>query len=201
MDRRRHRVGDPVVFATDVAAFLTALRKADPTGGPPAGRHNFFRGGPPGTYDAETREAIDALKDRIPAGTVTEIWETALRSGRAERPVWFHGDVATGNLLVRDGRLAAVIDFGTSGVGDPACDVAIAWKLPTVESRQAFREALAVDPATRARGRGRALWKALITLAGADDPNRLATERQTLQTILTEYARPSEPEADGGRRT
>ena len=80
--------------------------------------------------------------------------------------MWFHGDVAVGNLLVRDGRLAAVIDFGTSGVGDPACDVVIAWTLFEGESREAFRAALGVDDATWARGRGWALWKALISLAG-----------------------------------
>jgi aminoglycoside phosphotransferase (APT) family kinase protein len=195
------RIADPVVFATDLAAFLAALRRVDPTGGPSAGRHNFFRGGPPDTYDAETREAIDALKDRMPADTATEIWERALHAGWRGSPVWFHGDVATGNLLVRDGRLAAIIDFGTSGVGDPACDVVIAWKLPTAESRQAFRETLSVDPAMWARGRGWALWKALITLAGDDDPARLAVERRTLQTILTEYARSGEAEPGGGHKT
>src|SRR6185437_9970335 len=110
------------------------------------GRHNFFRGGPPATYDAETREAIDALKDRIPAGTATEIWEAALDAGWQGSPVWFHGDVATGNLLVRDGRLAAVIDFGTSGVGDPACDVAIAWTMFSGAGRRAFRDAVDQDP-------------------------------------------------------
>jgi aminoglycoside phosphotransferase (APT) family kinase protein len=82
--------------------------------------------------------------------------------------VWFHGDVAYANLLVRDGRLAAVIDFGCCGVGDPGCDTVIAWTLLRGGSRAAFRDALDVDAATWARGRGWALWNALITLDGSD---------------------------------
>jgi aminoglycoside phosphotransferase (APT) family kinase protein len=61
--------------------------------------------------------------------------------------------------------LSAVIDFGSSGVGDPACDVTIAWTFFSGESREAFRTALPLDAGTWSRGRGWALWKALITLA------------------------------------
>jgi aminoglycoside phosphotransferase (APT) family kinase protein len=79
---------------------------------------------------------------------------------------WFHGDLAPGNLLLdAAGNLTAVIDFGTCGVGDPACDVAIAWTLLTADGRQAFRERLAIDDATWARGRGWALWKTLVACA------------------------------------
>jgi aminoglycoside phosphotransferase (APT) family kinase protein len=77
--------------------------------------------------------------------------------------VWFHGDIASGNLLVRDGRLSAVIDFGTSGVGDPACDLVIAYTFFSGSSRSVFRESVAQDAGTWARARGWALWKALIT--------------------------------------
>jgi aminoglycoside phosphotransferase (APT) family kinase protein len=80
---------------------------------------------------------------------------------------WFHGDVAQGNLLVIDGELAAVIDFGTCGVGDPACDLAVAWTLLTAAGRQAFRDRLSVDDATWTRGRGWALWKTLATCSYA----------------------------------
>ena len=90
--------------------------------------------------------------------------------------MWFHGDIAMGNLLVRDGALAAVIDFGTCGVGDPACDLVIAWTLFEGDSRTAFRREVGLDEATWARARGWALWKALITLVAlADDsPGRRA---------------------------
>ena len=113
------RITDLTQFAIDLAGFLTALQRADPTGGPAAGAHSFYRGGPLLTYDQETRDAIATLGALIPADTATEIWQAALDAPWDGPPVWFHGDIAHGNLLVRDGRLAAVIDFGTSGVGDP----------------------------------------------------------------------------------
>ena len=80
-------------------------------------------------------------------------------------PMWVHGDVTASNLLVVGGRLSAVIDFGCSAVGDPACDTVMAWTFFHGESRHAFREQLGLDEGTWARGRGWALWKALITLA------------------------------------
>jgi aminoglycoside phosphotransferase (APT) family kinase protein len=152
-----------VDFARDVAEFLVALQAIDATDGPAAGQHSWFRGGPLSVYDAETRAAIDKLGDRIPVAAATRMWETALRTSWSKPPVWFHGDVATGNLLVRGGRLAAVIDFGTSGVGDPACDLVLAWTMLSGPSRAVFREVLALDDDTWDRGRGWALWKALIT--------------------------------------
>jgi aminoglycoside phosphotransferase (APT) family kinase protein len=156
-------IADLSAFARDVAGFLVALQAVDAGGGPEAGPHSWFRGGPLEIYDAETRAAIEELGDRIPGAEATRMWETALRTAWPKPPVWFHGDVAAGNLLVRDGRLAAVIDFGTSGVGDPACDLVLAWTMLSGASRAAFRDALELDDDTWDRGRGWALWKALIT--------------------------------------
>jgi aminoglycoside phosphotransferase (APT) family kinase protein len=79
--------------------------------------------------------------------------------------VWVHGDVSGSNLLVRDGRLSAVIDWGSCAVGDPACDLAVAWTLLDDPARAAFVEALPLDQAVWTRARGWALWKALLTLA------------------------------------
>ena len=159
----RAEIPDLAAFAREVAGFVVALQAIDATGGPAAGPHSWFRGGPLDVYDQETREAIAALGDRIPAAAATRMWETALRTSWLKPPVWFHGDIAGGNLLVRDGHLAAVIDFGTSGVGDPACDLVLAWTMLTGESRAAFRDALDLDDDTWDRARGWALWKALIT--------------------------------------
>lgn len=152
-------------FAIDLANFLTALQRIDPTGGPPAGPHSFYRGGPLTVYDAETHQAIEALEGHIDTHAATEVWQTALDATWHGPPVWVHGDVAVGNLLVKDGRLSAVIDFGCSAVGDPACDLVIAWTFLSGESREAFYAGVPVDGAAWARGRGWALWKALITLA------------------------------------
>jgi aminoglycoside phosphotransferase (APT) family kinase protein len=156
-------VADPVALARELAGFLRALAAVDATGGPGPGAHNFHRGGPVTFYEAETLAAVDALGDRIPRAAALSVWKAAVEAEWRGEPVWLHGDVAEGNLLLREGRLAAVIDFGTCGVGDPACDVVIAWTLLRGEAREAFRDALGADAATWARGRGWALWKALIT--------------------------------------
>ncbi|WP_319461700.1 aminoglycoside phosphotransferase family protein [Micromonospora sp. RTP1Z1] len=184
---RVDRITNLTGFARTLAGFLAALHRPEPAGGPPAGAHSCFRGASLTTYDAETRRAVEVLGDRIPVDEVREIWATALRSTWTGPPVWFHGDVAWGNLLVREGRLAAVIDFGCCGMGDPACDLAVAWTLLSGASRSAFRAALAVDDATWARGRGWVLWKALITLDGPD-PVRVAEARHMLDAVLTEHA-------------
>ncbi|GGX33569.1 aminoglycoside phosphotransferase family protein [Streptomyces lomondensis] len=140
------RIDDMPRFAESVAEFLLALWTIDPTGGPPAGAHSFHRGGPPAHYDDETRGALATLAGRVDTDRAAGVWDAALRAAWRGRPVWFHGDIAANNLLVRDGKLAAVIDFGTSGVGDPACDLVIAWTMFTGDSREAFRRALTSSP-------------------------------------------------------
>ncbi len=185
------RIADPREFAAALAGFLAALQRVDPAGGPPPGPHSFFRGGPLETYDAETRRTIAALADEIDAGAATALWEAALAATWHGPPVWFHGDVAAGNLLVRGGRLSAVIDFGCCGVGDPACDLTIAWTLLAGEGREVFRAALPADGATWARGRGWALWKALLTFAGHrhTDPAEAGRARRVIADVLAEHAR------------
>src|ERR1700682_2873532 len=150
--------------ATELAEFLAALYRVDPGGGPAPGAHNLFRGGSLPTYDTDPRDTIAALGAKIDAEAATEVWEAALAAKWNNPPVWVHGDVAADNLLIADGRLSAVIDFGCSAVGDPACDTPIAWTFFSGESRAAFKSQLPVDEATWARGRGWALWKALIDL-------------------------------------
>lgn len=192
------RIDDPVGFARQVADFLVALRCCRTTGGPLPGQHNWWRGGPLTRYLPEARTALAAVTGELTAAEVTAatgILEEAVASSWPHPPVWFHGDVAVGNLLVRDGRLAAVIDFGTSGIGDPACDVVLAWTLLSGEARTAYADALGLDHDTWARGRGWGLWKALIVLAGnrtSDLPTALAeaTEsRRVLHEILADPVR------------
>jgi len=176
-------------FAIALAEFLVALQRIDSTGGPPPGPSNFYRGGPLSTYDTETRQAITALDGRIDTESATAVWESALNATWHGSPVWLHGDVSTGNLLVHNGQLSAVIDFGTLAVGDPACDLAIAWTLFDRDSRNAFRAALGLDDAAWARGRGWTLWKALIVLAGLKGTNPLEVEksRQIIDEVLTDH--------------
>jgi aminoglycoside phosphotransferase (APT) family kinase protein len=180
------RVPDLVRFAADLGDFLAALYQIDSAGGPPPGQHNFFRGGPLTVYDRETRDAIAALEDQIDTGRAREVWAAALRATWLGPPVWVHGDVSPANLLVGDGRLSAVIDFGSCAVGDPACDTAIAWTFFSGESRRMFRARVPADEATWARGRGWALWKALIVLVRAlrDDPGEAAETRRVIEEVL-----------------
>lgn len=182
-------IADLCQFATSLAEFLKALQRIDVTGGPVAGPHNFYRGGLLSTYDAETRQAILILGDKIDTELVTTLWDTALTSTWKAPPVWVHGDISAGNLLVREGKLSAVIDFGGLGIGDPACDLAIAWTLFKGESREAFRAALLLDNDTWARGRGWTLWKALIVYAGLPGTNSLEREnsKRVFEEILADY--------------
>ena len=160
-------IADRVRFAMDLADFLAALHRIDPTGGPPAGEHSFFRGGPVAVYDAEVTAAIAQLRSGIDAVAVGRVWRAALGAVWRGPAVWVHGDVGAANLLVRSGRLAAVIDFGALAVGDPACDLVVAWTGLGPAARAAFARRLGLDAATWTRARGWALWKALITLAGS----------------------------------
>lgn len=115
--------------------------------------------------DAETRTAIGDLHGMLDTHAATAAWEAALQAPAWDGPpVWIHGDLQPVNLLVHQGRLSAVIDFGGLGVGDPACDVMIAWTFLSANTRDVFRAALAVDDATWARGRGWALSFGLIAL-------------------------------------
>ncbi|NBD23749.1 aminoglycoside phosphotransferase family protein [Paenibacillus glycinis] len=175
-------------FADQLAKFLTALQKIEASGGPPPGLHNFYRGGPASIYDEQTRHAIQALDATIDAKAATGVWEAATKTTWSRQPVWIHGDVHPTNLLVEEGRLSAVIDFGCAAVGDPACDLTIAWTLFSEESRAAFRAGIMADEATWSRARGWALWKALITLAdnASNNPIKTNEARRTLNELLSD---------------
>lgn len=165
-------------FAIDSAKFLNELYRVDTTGGPLAGAHNFYRGASPSVYDDETKAAISQLKDVINADAAAKVWEKAVSSEWGYDPVWIHGDFSVGNILVKEGRLAAVIDFGGIGVGDPACDLVIAWTFLSEESRKIFKAHINLDSDTWERARGWCLWKALITLAPLKDKDSDEAIRQ-----------------------
>ena len=158
-------VTDLAQAAGDLALFLAALRAIPAHGGPPPGQHNFGRGVPLITRDAAVRTAIAALSDLVDVARVTAAWELACHAPPwAEPPVWIHGDLTPVNLLVWQGRLHAVIDFGGLAVGDPACDLMVAWNLLTSATRPILRAHLAIDEACWRRGMGWALSMALIAL-------------------------------------
>jgi aminoglycoside phosphotransferase (APT) family kinase protein len=158
------RIADLERFATDLAGFLDALYRIDSVEEVAAGAHSHLRGASVAVLDDQTRAAIAAARGQIDGNAALAAWEHALETTFDAQPVWVHGDVVPSNLLVAGGELAAVIDFGCCAVGDPACDMAVAWMLFSGESRRTFRETLGVDDATWERGRGWTLWKALIEI-------------------------------------
>jgi len=184
-------IADLPEFAADLVRFLTALQQIDPAGGPTPGQHNFYRGESLEVYSAETHSALTALTGQIDTPAAAAVWQAALAARWDGRPVWVHGDIAAGNLLVQNGRLSAVIDFGSSAVGDPACDLTIAWTLFSGASRDAFRSGLALPLAAWARARGWALWKALITLLEyrQTDQQKAASARNVINEVLDDFRR------------
>lgn len=181
-------IDDMVRLATDLASFLNALQTIDGTDAPAPGPDNFHRGGDLSVYDAQTRDAISPLSNDYDPSRLLQLWEAGLDSAWDRAPVFVHGDISPGNLLMRGGRLCAVIDFGQLAAGDPACDLAVAWRFFDEAARAAFRDALSVDDGTWARGRSWALWKALIIRAGLAQSNdvEMAAAARTLDAIITE---------------
>ena len=183
-------IADPGLAATGLAHFVAALQRIDATGGPRPGEHNSSRGVPLATRDTRTRAAIDALRGALDAGAAAAAWEAALRAGEWQGgPTWIHGDLRPGNLLAQEGRLTAVIDFGCLGVGDPACDLMVAWNFLTAETRDLFRASLGVDDATWARGRGWALSVGLIALPYYQSTNTVLAgiARRTISEVLADH--------------
>lgn len=148
---------DPIRAAQDLAALVGDLQRIDPAGAPRG------RGIPLAERDPEFRywqERFHGDPD------VFADWERALAAPPWDGPpVWHHGDLDARNWLVRDGRIGAVIDWGEMGIGDPACDVQVAWKLHSAPARDAFRAALPTDDATWDRARGWVVSQAVGILA------------------------------------
>jgi aminoglycoside phosphotransferase (APT) family kinase protein len=142
----------------DVAGLVSALQRIElPAAPEPA----YGRGRPLADRDAYVRAALE----RVDAPGALELWERAVSApGWEHEPVWVHADLDRRNVLVRDGRLAAVLDWGGVGVGDPAVDVMVAWKLVDAEERERFRELVGVDDATWLRAQGWVVSQALSAL-------------------------------------
>jgi aminoglycoside phosphotransferase (APT) family kinase protein len=169
-------------LARELGRFVRALRAIDRTGAPPAGRAK-----PLPERDAETRAALADLRGLIGTDRPAAAWEEALRTPPWDgEPTWIHGDLMPGNLLLRDGRLAAVIDFAGVGLGDPAVDLIVAWNLLPAGARDVYRGELDADDATWARGRGWALSVALIQLPyyWETNPALAGNARHVLRELL-----------------
>lgn len=176
-------IGDPDGFARELAGFVTALHAMD-TGG--RTWDGVSRGGPLPAQDEEVRQALAASTGLVDTARLARIWAQCRDAAPASADVWIHADLMPGNLLVRDGRLAAVIDLEALAVGDPAVDLMPAWNLLPTGAREVYRRALGVDDATWQRGRGWAIVQAIVALPYYVDTNPVmaATARATLAAIL-----------------
>lgn len=172
--------------AIDIGHFVKALHTIDATDGPPA-----RRGRPLIVRDEETRAAIKSLERDIDGKTATEAWETSLAAPVwVGPPVWIHGDLHADNLLTRKDKISAVIDFGSSGTGDPASDMMFAWTVLSEKTRDVFRQIVNVDEATWTRGRGWALTFALVALPyyRVSNPVLASIARRTIDEVLADFS-------------
>lgn len=177
-------LANPGRLATDLADFVVAFHQIDPTANPPAGRGEHLA-----ARDAPTRRAIAELHGVVDTDAITAVWDEACATPQwSGLPVLVHGDLMPGNLLMVEGRLTGVIDFGTLGAGDPACDLIVAWNLLPADARTIFHTALSVDGATWLRGRGWALSMALIALPYYRTTNPVMAEnaRHVIREVLAD---------------
>lgn len=180
-------ISDLFQAARDLGTFLQAFGRIEVDGGPMAGRANSGRGVPLALLDKRVRTDVAALGGEIDGAAILDAWEEALAAPvHGSAATWVHGDLHESNLLVRDGQIVAVLDFGLLGVGDPACDLFVAWSVLDAESRDVFREAVGADEAAWRRGRGWAIFSAIIALAFylGNSPTLCAMSRRTLTEVL-----------------
>lgn len=188
VDATRTSIADEQQLAVDLARVIRALWRVSLADGPVSGR---------GTRLSEradgTRRALAALATSdIDTAAAGALWEACLHTPLwPHAPVWTHGDLIPPNLLLVDGRLQAVIDFGAVGLGDPACDLVPAWGVLSAETRPLFRRLLQVDDDTWQRGRGWALSQALLILPYYRDtnPTLVAVARRTIGELLSDQHR------------
>lgn len=162
---------DKEQIAFDLANFLKELQAITDVEGPEPGQHNWWRGDHVSVYDKGAREQIAELTEIIDASKALALWDKACETKWDKKPVWIHGDFAIGNILMDGGKLSAVIDFGGAAVGDPACDLVIAWTYLSGKAREIFISKMAMDPDTWLRARAWALWKATFELCQISDKN------------------------------
>lgn len=158
---------DDVELARQLAAFVVALHRVDPVGGPRK---------PPGSRGSALRHADDGVRRVLPrlaghddgfaVADAEAAWDACLAAPAWDGPeVWIHGDLQPGNLITDGSRLVAVIDFGALGVGDPAPDVSPALWTFTGAARDTYRQAVGYDDATWRRACG---WALAPSLTGID---------------------------------
>lgn len=186
-DLQHARVDDCNQLARELAAFVLALGQIDPAEGPPAGR----RGGPLAPHDEIVQALIPALEGIVDTNRALAVWRAAVSADQwSGPPVWVHGDLLPGNILIRNGRLCGVIDWSAAGLGDPACEAMLAWFLPS-EARSVYRRALGFDDATWARARGWVVEQTALFIPyyAKSIPDAVGAATLRLQAVLDDSLR------------
>ena len=177
---------DKEQLAADLAKFLKELQAITDFEGPEPGQHNWWRGDHVSVYDKGARKQIAELAEIIDASKALDLWDKACTTRWDKKPVWIHGDFAIGNILMDGEKLSAVIDFGGAAVGDPACDLVIAWTYLSGKAREIFISEMDMDSDTWLRARAWALWKATFELCQITDKRSHEAEAQ--KRIIDEVA-------------
>lgn len=180
-------IADDAGSARALGGFLTALRGVDAANGPRAGAANNYRGVALRHLDLRVRECLAQLEDDIDTALAARVWAAGLSAAIHDGPrVWIHGDLHPGNLVVREGRIAGVIDFGLMGVGDPAADLMAGWTAFDADVREIFLGAAGLNAAARARAKAWALYSGAVALPYYRDsnPTLAGISRQTLGRVL-----------------
>jgi aminoglycoside phosphotransferase (APT) family kinase protein len=180
---------DTQKLAYDLARFLNELQSVDNMNGPAPGQHNWWRGDHISVYDKGAREQIAALKHEIETDKANALWTEASKTEWEKVPVWVHGDFAIGNILMHHNKLSAIIDFGCMGIGDPACDLVIAWTFLEDKAREIFIHELNLNEDTWLRAKAWALWKATFELYHIKDKNNQIAflQKKIIASVLNEY--------------
>lgn len=175
---------DLTLLAEDLAKFVTSLHQIQIQDVVLPSKDNFYRGGNLRIYDDEARGAINLLRDKIDYEKAMGIWNRSLATKWHKAPVWIHGDISAGNIIIRDGKLFAMIDFGMIAMGDPACDIASVFTLFEKDNRNRFLNMACFDKDTIDRAKGWALWKAAIISSGLTKSNQI--EESISDKVLSE---------------
>ncbi len=175
-------------IALQLAMFLKELQSIEGVDGPAPGQHNWWRGDHVSVYNEGACKQIAELSDVIDSDKAMELWTQACQTKWNNLPVWIHGDFASGNILINDNKLSGVIDFGGMGMGDPACDLVIAWTFLKDKSREIFKQAMKLDSDTWLRARAWTLWKATFELTQVE--NKSSDEAITQKRIISDILKP-----------
>lgn len=177
-------------LAQDLARFVAALHAVDPADGPRFGPHNHWRGAPLKGFDPEMRRRFQQLDDLSDIAAIAAAWDQGLAAEpSSDPPVWIHGDLKSTNLLSSNGALTGVLDWSLAGLGDPACDLALAWTLFDAQARPAFRDAIGADPAAWARARAWALVEGVFALSYYRNSNAdlAKSGREVIDRVLGDH--------------